>query len=65
MSSSLYQGWLVPPNHLEAPAFRALMQLLVGVEQGHADVREYAASARRILTNTPALWITSPGGKAP
>lgn len=53
----LVQGWKLHEGSLEATAFRALMQLLVGVEQGHSDVAAYAAAARKAITaNCPETF---------
>ena len=57
MMGTVYQGWPVPDGSLEAPQLRALMQLLVGVEQGHIGVPAYAAAVRRLLVTNPPLII--------
>lgn len=47
-------GWTFDyPKQLQPETYRALMQLLVGVEQGHKQVKDYAAQARKLIDANP------------
>ena len=55
--SAAYQGWLIPEDCLESPQFRAIMQLIVGVEQGHPQIKAYAAKARAAVESADGLLV--------
>lgn len=53
-TNNAMMGWTFDyPKQLQPETYRALMQLLVGVEQGHKQVKDYAAQARKLIDANP------------